>query len=76
MEVHTRFEFRKGTDTIRVEVLEDGTIKTYTDKVSAPNHINAEALMREIDKLAGGKATVKRRNPSTSSVQHSQQQKG
>lgn len=45
-------------DKIIIEVLEDGTIKTTTDKVSMPNHSNAEGFLREMARLAGG--TVKR----------------
>lgn len=42
------------SDTIQIEVLPDGTIKTSTDKVSMPNHANAEAFLRDMAKLAGG----------------------
>jgi hypothetical protein len=45
-------------DKITIEVLEDGTIKTTTDAVSAANHQNAEQFLREVATLAGG--TVKR----------------
>jgi hypothetical protein len=47
-------------DKIKISVLEDGTIKTETDRVSLPNHANAEGFLREILKLAGG--TIERRN--------------
>ena len=42
------------SDTIKITVLEDGTIKTETDKVSMPNHANAEAFLRDMGRLAGG----------------------
>ena len=35
-------------DTIEVEVLPDGSIKITTDPISAPNHTNAEKLLRAI----------------------------
>lgn len=48
-------------DTIRVEILDDGVIKvTSADKISAPNHANAERMLQAIAEDAGGKKTVKR----------------
>lgn len=41
-------------DTIKITVLEDGTIKTETDRVSMPNHANAEGFLALIGRLAGG----------------------
>ncbi len=46
-------------DTIRITILEDGTIKTDTDKVSMPNHQNAEQFLRSVSTLAGGKTEIK-----------------
>jgi hypothetical protein len=46
-------------DTLKITILPDGTIKTETDKVSMPNHANAEAFLRETARLAGGTTTVK-----------------
>lgn len=46
-------------DEIRVTVLEDGTIKLDTDRISMPNHIGAEAFVREVARLAGGTTTKK-----------------
>jgi len=45
-------------DKITIEVLDDGTIKTTTDKVSMPNHQNAEGFLKAMATLCGG--TVKR----------------
>lgn len=50
------------SDNIIITVLEDGTIKTETDKVSMPNHANAEAFLRDIGRLAGGPITRKHRH--------------
>ena len=45
-------------DEITVEILDGGIIKiTSADAISAPNHANAESLVREIKRDAGGKAT-------------------
>ena len=41
-------------DRLKIEILEDGTIKTTTDAVSMPNHANAEQFLREMARLAGG----------------------
>jgi hypothetical protein len=41
-------------DKIKVTVLEDGTIKCDTDKISMPNHSNAEGFLRQMFSLAGG----------------------
>lgn len=46
-------------DKVQITILEDGTIKMETDKVSAPNHMNAEAFLRDIVRLAGGESSRK-----------------
>lgn len=49
-------------DTIKITVLSDGTIKIDTDPISGPNHVNAEGLIREMVKLAGGDAERKNKH--------------
>jgi hypothetical protein len=44
-------------DKMEIEILEDGTIKTSTDKISMPNHGGAEMLIKEMVKSAGGTET-------------------
>ncbi len=46
---------------MNIEILDDGTIKTTTDKISAPNHSNAEDFLAVMAKLAGGKTKRERR---------------
>lgn len=41
-------------DKLVIEILEDGTIKTTSDAVSAANHDNAEQFLRAMARLAGG----------------------
>jgi hypothetical protein len=41
-------------DRLTIEILEDGTIKTTSDEVSAPNHDKAEQYLRAMARLAGG----------------------
>jgi hypothetical protein len=48
-------------DEMRIEILEDGTIKFETDSVSMPNHTNAEQFLREVGRLAGGTTERKKR---------------
>lgn len=44
-------------DKIQIEILEDGTIKVSTDRVSMPNHVNAEGFLRQMFALTGGEIT-------------------
>jgi len=46
-------------DTINIEILEDGTVKFDTDKISDVNHVSADAFMEEVEKLLGGTVEVK-----------------
>jgi hypothetical protein len=48
-------------DKIQIEILEDGTIKVITDPISGPNHVSAEAFLRQMAQLAGGTTTRERR---------------
>lgn len=49
-------------DKIKIKVLDDGSIRIETDKVSALNHTGAENFLREIAKLAGGKVDSKQKH--------------
>lgn len=42
------------SDKIEIEILEDGTIKTSTDKVSMANHSSAEGFLKFVGRLCGG----------------------
>lgn len=44
-------------DKMVITVLRDGTIRTVTDEISAPNHDNAEQFLRAMSRLAGGETT-------------------
>jgi hypothetical protein len=48
-------------DRIRLTLLRDGSIKTETDDVSAPNHANADAFLANLRVLQGGPTTTTRR---------------
>lgn len=42
------------SDTIQIEILPDGTVKTTTDPISGANHQSAEAFLNGITHLTGG----------------------
>ena len=44
-------------DALKIEILDDGTIKTTSDEVSAANHDSAEQFLRAMARLAGGETT-------------------
>ena len=48
-------------DKIKISVLPDGSFKVETDRVSQANHGNAEMLLREMVKLAGGASKTTRK---------------
>jgi hypothetical protein len=48
-------------DKIIITILEDGTIKTQTDTVSAPNHQSADKFLADMARLAGGATEVVRK---------------
>jgi hypothetical protein len=48
-------------DTLKIEILADGTIKTTSDAVSGPNHSNAESFLKAMATLAGGETKRERR---------------
>jgi len=48
-------------DKMNITVLEDGTLKVETDKISGGNHIGAERLILELIKAQGGASKRERR---------------
>jgi subtilase family serine protease len=56
-------------DTIEIEVLPNGSIKMTTDKISGANHTSADAVIRGVEMMMGGKVTRKRRIDINASVQ-------
>jgi hypothetical protein len=48
-------------DTIIIEILADGTIKSTTDKVSGANHASAEQFLRTSSQMVGGEVRIQRR---------------
>lgn len=58
------------SDSIRIEILADGTIKSTTDPISAPNHQSAEAFMKDLQTLAGGQTTKTARHDHAHTHEH------
>lgn len=48
-------------DKMIIELLDDGSFKIVTGRISGANHVNAEGLVRALIDGAGGKATRQRR---------------
>ena len=48
-------------DTIKIEILEDGTISIDTDSISGQNHVSADSFLAEITKLSGGVRTTEKK---------------
>ena len=42
-------------DELSIEILPDGTIKIETDKISGPNHVNAERFLDALAQLTNSK---------------------
>lgn len=48
-------------DTIKFEILEDGTISIETDGISGVNHKSADELLESLAEMAGGPVDVKKK---------------
>ncbi len=57
-------------DTLEIEILDDGTIKVTSPKISAANHMNADQLLGFIAKLAGGETKIEKRIKSAHTHEH------
>lgn len=51
-------------DTMIVDILPDGTIKTTTSPISGPIHSSAESFLADVATLTGGPVTRQRRGHS------------
>lgn len=58
------------SDTMRIEILADGTIKTTTDPISPAVHASAEAFMKDLQTLTGGPTTRTARHDHAHSHAH------
>lgn len=55
-------------DNITCTILEDGTVRVDTDKISGPNHSNAEAALQFLAKELGGDVHRVSRHPATQHI--------
>lgn len=53
-------------DTMKFQILPDGTIKVETDQVSEANHMNAESFLQFLAEIAGGETTRTRKTETHS----------
>ena len=58
-------------DSMTITILEDGTIKVETDKISQHNHMTAEAFMRNMASAAGARQTRKHKHGVLGAAVHS-----
>ncbi len=58
-----------STDKMEIKILDTGTVRVSTDKISAANHVSAEAFLHCIQTAIGGKVTV-RQKPGTVAHSH------
>lgn len=57
-------------DTMRIEVLKDGTIKSTVDPISPAQHQSAEAFMKDLQTLTGGPTSRTARHDKATHVHH------
>ena len=60
-------------DSMKITILDDGTIKAETDKISQANHMTAEAFMRNISSACGGRQERKHKQGFVGSIKHTMQ---
>jgi hypothetical protein len=56
-------------DIMNFEILEDGTITVKTSEISDGNHMSADALLADMEKLMGGTMTFTK-NPDAKAHAH------
>ena len=62
-------------DSMKITILDDGSLKIETDKISQANHMTAEAFMRNINTLCGGKQYRKHKQGFIGAARHALQHK-
>ncbi len=58
------------TDSIRIKIETDGTIKLVTDEISLANHATAEDVIQQILTLSGGELQRTQRSTHTHHHHH------
>jgi len=62
-------------DAMNVTILQDGTIKIETDRISQANHMTAEAFMRNMAHAGGAKQERKHKQGVIGAARHVLQHK-
>ena len=57
-------------DAFTIEILDDGTLKITTDRISMANHGNADMLIRELIKQSGGEVVRSRKTVHCQAHEH------
>lgn len=58
---------------MQITILEDGTIKVETDRISQANHMTAEAFLRNIAQAGGAQQTQKHKQGIIGAARHALQ---
>ena len=59
-------------DSVKIIVLEDGTIRVETDQVGQANHMSAEKFLEQMARLAGGETETVRKGKAHTHHHHGQ----
>jgi hypothetical protein len=57
-------------DAIRIQVLSGGLVKLETDRISSPNHLSADRLVRGLEEDLGGETEIRRKAEGTLEHDH------
>ncbi len=53
------------SDKVKIKILAGGLVKIETDRISAPNHLSAERLIRGLEADLGAQTQVERKREGT-----------
>lgn len=62
-------------DTMKIKILEDGTIQIETSSISGKNHLSADEFLEMIEDLGGGERITKQKPKSHSMALRSRDRK-
>ena len=57
-------------DVIKGKILANGMVKLETDRVSAPNHMSADRLIKMFQESLGGETTIERKKAHVHTHDH------
>lgn len=71
--IHMKVQTMNGNETMDITILEDGTIKIESGKISAQQHMSAEAFLRNVAQVCGGKQERKHKQGFIGAAVHAVQ---